>query len=144
MEISKQGIDLIKKFEGFKPYAYLCPAKILTIGYGHTRGVRLGQTCTEAEAEQFLKEDLEIAENEVNKIANEVELTQGQYDSLVSLCFNIGNENFKTSTLYRKVNADPNDPTIKGEFVKWIYCKKKKSKGLTRRRIEEAKIYFNN
>jgi lysozyme len=59
MKTSKQGIDLIKKFEGFKPYAYLCPANILTIGYGHTRGVRLGQTCTEEEAEQFLIEDLE-------------------------------------------------------------------------------------
>ena len=144
MKTSKQGIDFIKSFEKLRLQAYLCEANKLTIGYGHTRGVRLGQTCTEAEAEQFLKEDLEIAEAEVNKVANEVQLTQNQYDSLVSLCFNIGNENFKTSTLYRKVNADPNDPTIKGEFVRWIYCKKKKSKGLTRRRIEEAKIYFNN
>lgn len=142
MKTSKEGVDFIKSFEKLRLQAYLCEANKLTIGYGHTRGVRLGQTCTVAEAEQMLAEDIAIAEKAVNTIKQE--LTQNQYDSLVSLCFNIGNENFKTSTLYRKVNADPNDPTIKGEFVRWIYCKKKKSKGLTRRRIEEAKIYFNN
>lgn len=142
MKTSKAGIDFIKSFEALRLQAYLCEANKLTIGYGHTRNVRLGQTCTVAEAEQMLVEDIAIAEKAVNTISQE--LTQNQYDSLVSLCFNIGNENFKTSTLYRKVNADPNDPTIKGEFTKWVWCKKKKSKGLTRRRIEEAKIYFNN
>lgn len=142
MKTSKEGIDFIKSFEKLRLQAYLCEANKLTIGYGHTRNVKIGQTCTVAEAEQMLAEDIAVAEKAVNTIKQE--LTQNQYDSLVSLCFNIGNENFKTSTLYRKVNADPNDPTIKGEFVRWIYCKKKKSKGLTRRRIEEAKIYFNN
>ena len=143
MEISKQGIDFIKKYEGFKPYAYLCPAKILTIGYGHTRGVRLGQTCTEAEAEQFLKEDLEIAEAEVNKVANEVQLTQGQYDSLVSFIFNLGAGNFRTSTLRKKVLNNPADPTIKAEFGKWVYVNGKVSPGLQRRRLEEIKLYFS-
>ena len=143
MEISKQGIDLIKKFEGFKPYAYLCPANVLTIGYGHTKGVRLGQTCTEAEAEQFLKEDLEIAEAEVNKVASEVELTQGQYDSLVSFTFNLGAKNFQTSTLRRKVLNNPADPAIKAEFGKWVYVKGKVSPGLQRRRLEESKLYFS-
>lgn len=141
MKISKEGIDFIKSFEKLRLQAYLCEANKLTIGYGHTRNVKIGQTCTVAEAEQMLAEDIAIAEKAVNTINQE--LTQNQYDSLVSLCFNIGNENFKTSTLYRKVNTDPNDLTIKGEFVRWIYCNKKKSKGLTRRRIEEAKIYFN-
>jgi lysozyme len=142
MKTSKEGIDFIKSFEKLRLQAYLCEANKLTIGYGHTKNVKIGQTCTVAEAEQMLAEDIAIAEKAVNTIKQE--LTQKQYDSLVSLCFNIGNENFKTSTLYKKVNADPNDPTIKGEFIRWIYCKKKKSKGLTRRRIEEAKIYFNN
>lgn len=142
MKTSKEGIDFIKSFEKLRFQAYLCEANKLTIGYGHTRNVKLGQTCTVAEAEQMLAEDIAIAEKAVNTIKQE--LTQNQYDSLVSLCFNIGNENFKTSTLYKKVNADPNDSTIKGEFVRWVWCKKKKSKGLTRRRIEEAKIYFNN
>lgn len=143
MKISKQGIDLIKKYEGFKPYAYLCPANVLTIGYGHTRGVRLGQTCTEAEAEQFLKEDLEMAEAEVNKIANEVELTQGQYDSLVSFTFNLGAKNFQTSTLRKKVLNNPADPTIKAEFGKWVYVRGKVSPGLQKRRLEESKLYFS-
>lgn len=144
MEISKQGIDLIKKYEGFKPYAYLCPANILTIGYGHTRGVRLGQTCTEAEAEQFLKEDLELAEAEVNKVVDKVDLTQGQYDSLVSFTFNLGAGNFKTSTLRKKVLNNPADPTIMGEFGKWVYVRGKVSLGLQKRRLEESKLYFSN
>lgn len=143
MKISKQGIDLIKKFEGFKPYAYLCPANILTIGHGHTRGVRLGQTCTEAEAEQFLIEDLELAEAEVNKVAEKVDLTQGQFDSLVSFTFNLGAGNFKNSTLRRKVLNNPADPTIMGEFGKWVYVRGKVSPGLQRRRLEESKLYFS-
>lgn len=144
MKISKQGIDLIKKFEGFKPYAYLCPANILTIGYGHTRGVRLGQICTEAEAEQFLIEDLELAEAEVNKVVDKVELTQGQFDSLVSFIFNLGAGNFQNSTLRRKVLNNPADPTIMGEFGKWVYVRGKVSLGLQKRRLEESKLYFSN
>jgi lysozyme len=143
MKISKQGIDLIKKYEGFKPYAYLCPANILTIGYGHTRGVRLGQTCTEAEAEQFLIEDLELAEAEVNKVVDKVDLTQGQFDSLVSFTFNLGAGNFQTSTLRRKVLNNPADPTIMGEFGKWVYVRGKVSQGLQKRRLEESKLYFS-
>ena len=143
MKISKQGIELIKKYEGFKPYAYLCPAKILTIGYGHTGGVRIGQTCTETEAEQFLKEDLEIAEAEVNKVVNEVELTQGQFDSLVSFTFNVGAGNFQTSTLRKKVLNNPADPTIVREFGKWVYFLGKVSLGLQKRRLEESKLYFS-
>lgn len=143
MKISKQGIELIKKYEGFKPYAYLCPAGVVTIGYGHTRGVRLGQTCTEAEAEQFLREDLEIAEAEVNKVANEVKLTQGNFDSLVSFTFNLGARNFNTSTLRKKVLNNPADTTIMGEFGKWVYVKGKISPGLQRRRLEESKLYFS-
>lgn len=143
MKISKQGIKLIKKFEGFKPYTYLCPANILTIGYGHTRGVRLGQTCTEEEAEQFLKEDLELAEAEVNKVAEKVDLTQGQFDSLVSFTFNIGAGNFQTSTLRRKVLNNPADPSIKAEFGKWVYVRGKVNQGLQRRRLEEIRLYFS-
>lgn len=143
MKISKQGIKLIKKFEGFKPYTYLCPANILTIGYGHTRGVRLGQTCTEEEAEQFLKEDLELAEAEVNKVAEKVDLTQGQFDSLVSFTFNIGAGNFQTSTLRRKVLNNPADPSIKAEFGKWVYVRGKVNQGLQRRRLEESRLYFS-
>lgn len=143
MKISKQGIELIKKYEGFKPYAYLCPAGVVTIGYGHTKGVRLGQTCTEAEAEQFLREDLEIAEAEVNKVVDQVKLTQGQFDSLVSFTFNLGANNFKTSTLRKKVLNDLTDTTIMGEFGKWVYVKGKISPGLQRRRLEESKLYFS-
>lgn len=143
MKISKQGIKLIKKFEGFKPYTYLCPANILTIGYGHTRGVRLGQTCTEEEADQFLKEDLELAEAEVNKVAEKVDLTQGQFDSLVSFTFNLGARNFQTSTLRRKVLNNPADPSIKAEFGKWVYVRGKVNQGLQRRRLEESRLYLS-
>lgn len=139
MKISKQGIDLIKKYEGFKPYAYLCPAKILTIGYGHTRGVRLGQTCTEAEAEQFLKEDLEIAEIELNKMQG---LSQNQFDALASFIFNLGVRNFQKSTLRTEILRGSNEAEIRSEFGRWIYAGGKISKGLQARRKAEADLFF--
>lgn len=140
MKTSKAGINFIKKFEGFRASAYLCPAKVLTIGYGHTKGVRLGQVCTEAEAEEFLKEDLEIAETEINKLGT---LPQHRFDALVSFAFNVGVNNYRTSTLKYKVLRNPDDPTIKNEFGRWIYAGGKMSAGLQRRRLEEARMYFN-
>lgn len=140
MKTSKVGINFIKKFEGFRASAYLCPAKVLTIGYGHTKGVTPNQVCTKEEAEQFLKEDLEIAEIEINKLGA---LPQHRFDALVSFAFNVGINNYKNSTLKYKVLCNPDDPTIKNEFGRWIYAGGNISAGLQRRRLEEARMYFN-
>lgn len=92
LKISQKGIDLIKQFEGCKLKAYKCPAGVVTIGYGHTKGVQMGDVITQEQAEQFLKDDLIEIEYEVNKRAGywAVQLTQHQYDALVSFAFNAG------------------------------------------------------
>lgn len=141
MKTSKKGIEFIKSFEKFMPSTYLCQSNILTIGWGHTKNVRINQTCTQAEAEEWLQEDIAEVEAEINRI--EQPLTQNQYDALVSLCFNIGVTAFRHSTLRKKLELNPNDATIKQEFGRWIYSKKKVSKGLQRRRLQEVNIYFS-
>ena len=66
--INKAGLDLVKHFEGFRAQAYICPAGVWTIGYGHTSGVSSGQRVTEQEAEQLLHEDLADAQAAVEKV----------------------------------------------------------------------------
>ena len=140
MKVSKKGIDLIKKFEGYKASPYICPAGVLTIGHGHTKNVKFGDVCSVTQAEQYLLEDLEIAEAELNKIPN---LSQQQFDALASFIFNVGIRNFQTSTLRKKVLADMNDLSIRYEFNRWCIAGGKVSKGLERRRLEEANLYFS-
>ena len=140
MKVSKKGIDLIKKFEGYKASPYICPAGVLTIGHGHTKNVKFGDVCSVTQAEQYLLEDLEIAEAELNKIPN---LSQQQFDALASFIFNVGIRNFQTSTLRKKVLADMNDLSIRYEFTRWCIAGGKVSKGLERRRLEEANLYFS-
>ena len=82
MITGSEGLSLIKRFEGLYLESYLCPAKVWTIGYGHTKGVVKGQKITEEEAEDFLKKDLAAAEKTVNSL--NVQLTQNQFDNLVS------------------------------------------------------------
>jgi lysozyme len=139
MKTSKKGIDLIKKFEGFRANPYICPAGILTIGYGHTNNVRLGDFCSEMQAEQFLKEDLQIAETELNKMQD---LNQNQFDALASFIFNLGVRNFQKSTLRTEILKGSNEAVIRSEFGRWVYAGGKVSKGLQARRKAEADLFF--
>lgn len=141
MKITKEGINLIKKFEGLRLEAYLCPAGVWTIGYGHTKGVKKGQVITQLEADNLLKEDLSSFEKGVTSLIKS-NINQNQFDSLVSFAFNLGLANLKSSTLLKKVNANPNDRTIVDEFLKWVYAKKVFLEGLHRRRQAEANLYF--
>lgn len=145
--IDKAGIDLIKYFEGFRSKPYLCPSSVATIGYGSTR-MPNGQKVTlmdreisEAEAESFLQHDLKYFESAVDALATDL-VNQNQFSALVSFCYNVGQENLKSSTLLKKVNKDPNDPSIKEEFKKWVYGKGVKLEGLVTRRAAEAALYF--
>lgn len=140
MRISDEGLALIKSFEGLRLNAYLCPAKVWTIGYGHTQGVEKGQTITEIEAENLLKDDLSGFEKAVKKC--NLELNQNQFDALVSFTFNVGAGNLSKSTLLKKAKNDPLDPTIREEFMKWNKAKGETLAGLTRRRKAEANLYF--
>jgi lysozyme len=143
---SAAGLALIKRYEGLKLKAYLCPASVVTIGYGSTRypdGRRVMLTdklTNEAEATQLLLSTLNQYETVVNK--NLPNINQCQFDSLVSLCYNIGGASLAKSTLVRKAKVSPNDPSILDEFMRWNKAGGKVLAGLTTRRAEEAKLYF--
>ena len=140
MKTSDKGIDLIKKHEGFRSKAYRCSANVLTIGFGHTLNVKSTDVIDKAQAESFLRQDVEFAEKEVNK--HNLNINQNKFDALVSFVFNLGVGNFARSTLLRKIKSNANDPTIRKEFERWIYAGGKVLNGLVRRRREEADLYF--
>ena len=141
MKTSSKGINLIKKYEGFRSKAYLCPARIWTIGYGHTSGVKSGDVITEAQGEEYLRADLKEAENVIN--SHNLELNQNQFDALVSFVFNLGPGNFNRSTLLKLIKGSRYDVRIKAEFRKWVYGGGKVLNGLVKRRKEEAELYFS-
>lgn len=140
MNISKNGIDFIKKEEGLVLNAYLCPANVWTIGYGHTNGVKKGDKVTEEQAEDFLVNDLLYSERIVNKMVK-VKLNQNQYDALVSFVFNVGSGNFINSTLLKKLNAGANSDEICVELRRWIFSKGRKLPVLVARRQRECELY---
>lgn len=139
MKSSQNCVDVIKHYEGFRSYAYLCPAKVWTIGYGHTEGVKKGMTITESEAEKLLFKDLVIYENIVKKYVK-VPLTQYQFDALVSFVYNLGEGNFKSSTLLKKLNAGDFN-AVPSQFLRWTYAGGVELPGLVKRRKTEAKLF---
>lgn len=139
--MTKKGIDLIKKFEGCKLTAYRCPAGIWTIGYGHTNGVYQGQTITQYEADKMLENDVVKFEMGVRNLVGN--LPDNKIDALTSFAFNLGLGAFQGSTLCKKVKANPNDLTIRNEFMKWVNAGGKRLQGLVNRRQAEADLYFS-
>lgn len=95
--------DFVKQFEGRELKAYRCSAGVLTIGYGHTKGVKEGDEISPAEAEQLLVEDLAAIADDLNRLVN-VPVSEGQYIALLSLAFNIGATALKKSTLLFHLN----------------------------------------
>ena len=142
MKTSPKGIALIKEFEGLRLKAYKCPGGVWTIGYGHTADVKPGMVITEAQAEEYLKADLIAFERYLNGLG--LALNQNQFDALVSFIYNVGTGNFSSSTLLRKVRANPQDNSIMDEFLRWVYSKGRVLPGLQRRRLREMKLYFSN
>ena len=139
MHISAEGMALIKKFEGCELDSYRCSANVATIGYGHTKGVSDGDTCTQEEADQMLAEDLEEFENYVDRYV-EVDLTQNQRDALIAWTFNLGPTNLKSSTLLKELNAG-NYEKVPSEMKRWNKAGGKVLNGLTRRREAEALLF---
>lgn len=144
MKTSNNGIELIKRFEGYRSQAYKCPAGVWTCGYGHTSGVSRDTVCTESIATEWLKKDVSFAEDAVNRELPQ--LSQSQFDALVSFVFNLGSSAFRGSTLCRLARIDPYDPRIRAEFGKWVNIRQAgklvPSEGLRRRRSAEAEMYF--
>jgi lysozyme len=141
MKISQKGIDLIKDFEGYSERVYLCAGGKYTIGYGHTRGVEPGDTCTREQAEKYLREDLRDAEESVQALIT-VPLTQNQFDALVSLVYNIGAGNFYDSTIRKVINLKISDINeYRKAWMMWVKSRGKVLKGLVRRREAEFKLF---
>lgn len=139
MKISAEGVALIMKFEGCELESYRCSADVPTIGYGHTRDVSDGDTCTQEEADQMLVDDLEEFENYVNDIV-ETELTQNEFDALVSWTFNLGPTNLRSSTLLKRLLAD--DKTdVPYQIRRWNKAGGQVLDGLVRRREAEALLF---
>ena len=140
MNLGPQGTALIKSFEKCSLSAYLpTPDDVPTIGYGHTREVSMGDTCTQAQADAWFLEDVAWAEECVNAHVTGV-LTQNEFDACVSLCFNIGCAAFTGSTLLKLLNGHNFDSAAL-EFEKWNKQHGKVLAGLTRRREAEAKLF---
>ena len=147
-KVSNKGLDIIKKYEGFSSKPYLCPSKVITIGYGSTyyedgSKVKLTDSpITQERATELLEALLVSFERAVDSYCIDT-LNQNQFDAIVSFAYNCGVGNLKSSTLLRKVNVNPNNPTIKDEFLKWTKGGGKTLSGLVRRRTEEAQLYFS-
>lgn len=143
MKASLKALAIIKQFEGLKLTAYLCPAQVLTIGIGTTvypSGIKVksGDTCTVEEANDYLLNDLRKFERFID-----IELPQNKYDAVLSFIYNLGPGAWNGSTLKKKIKANPDDPAIRAEFLKWNKAGGKVLAGLTKRREAEADLYFS-
>ena len=142
MKASVDAYELIKQFEGLRLEAYLCPAGIWTIGYGHTSGVSPNSFITIQEADEYLHRDVAAIEMQLNKL--NLSLRQCQWDAIVSFVFNVGIGNFKASTLLAKIRINPDDNSTIDEFLRWVYANGKVMRGLQKRRLTEMKLYFSD
>lgn len=139
---SKRCIDMIKDFEKLRLKSYLCAGKVWTIGYGHTENVRRGMKISRYDAERLLQQDLVEFQRALKKHIR-VPLTQNQYDALLSFIFNIGEEQFASSTLLKQLNSGQYDLAA-NELLRWKYSKKKVLAGLVKRRSQERELFLEN
>lgn len=152
--VNKACIDLIKDFEGLSLKAYhdtIDPVGVDTIGYGTIqyppdymggRRVKVGDPdITGEQAVSFLMWEANLKANLIDPLLRD-DLTPNQFAALISFAYNLGEGSLKQSTLRKKVNANPTEPTIAQEFEKWSYANGVKLNGLVRRRKMEAKLYF--
>ena len=139
LKTSQEGISLIKSFEGCELTAYRCSADVPTIGYGHTAGVSDGDTCTQAEAETMLAEDLVEFEDYVKNYV-ESELQQNEFDALVAWTYNLGPANLKESTMLKELNSG-NFEEVPRQMKRWNRAGGEVLDGLIRRREAESRLF---
>lgn len=148
MKLDSNGYKLIQGFEGLKLSAYKDSAGIPTIGYGNITyengvKVKMGDKITQDRADKLFQYFADKFASQVSPLIKKT-ITQNQFNAMVSLAYNIGIGAFSKSTLLKKVNVNPNDPTIKDEFMKWKLAGGKVIQGLLNRRAKEAELYFKN
>ena len=139
MKISQEGIALIKKFEGCELEAYKCAAGVLTIGYGHTKGVTEGMQITKAQADEMLVEELATYETYVSDAVDN-QLDQCMFDALVSWTYNLGPTNLLSSTMLKVLNAGEYDE-VPAQLKRWNKASGKVLEGLIRRREAESLLF---
>ena len=136
MRTSQNGINLIKQLEGCRLTAYKCSAGVPTIGYGHTAGVKMGQTISQVQAESYLKDDLMKYETKVMKYYDKYRFNQNEFDALVSFAYNVGSIDQLTAggTRSRKVIAE--------KMLSYCKASGKTNTGLLRRRQKERALFL--
>lgn len=143
MIVSKKGLDLIKRFEGCVLKAYPDPAtggEPITIGFGHTGGIKLGTVWTQAQANDALADDACKFSDGVLKLLDGSPVTQCQLDALTSFSYNVGLGNLKASTLL-KLHKAGDYAGAKAQFGKWVNANGSRMNGLVKRRAAEASLY---
>lgn len=144
--VSEKGLKLIKEFEGCKLKAYRCPAGVWTIGYGWTQGVKPGMVWTMQKAEEMLVEGVKPYAATVAKAIGKASTTQGEFDALVSFCYNAGEGNFKKSSML-KFHVRGLKSMAANAFLRWTKARVRGKmvtlKGLVRRREAERALYLS-
>jgi lysozyme len=139
VNVSERGLDLIRDFEKCRLKAYRDSGGTWTIGYGHTAGVRKGDTITQAQADAFLKADAAATVHAVNGMVK-VPVSQCQFDALVDFAFNCGANALMHSTLLKKLNAGDYDGAA-AEFLRWDHDNGQQVAGLTKRRTADKTLF---
>jgi lysozyme len=142
---SKECLELIEHFEGFYPQAYLDPVGIPTIGIGTIKypngeKVKLGESCTREQAFDWLMWELSEKTSEVNEMVK-AEITQAQFDALLSFAYNCGTNALRNSTLLKKLNAGDYNGAA-DQFLRWDKAGGASLPGLTRRRKAEREMFL--
>ena len=133
-------LQKVMEMEGCRLEAYQDAAGVPTIGYGHTKNVRMGDRISEYWAKEMLREDIEEAEWLVKELG--VAKTEGQLDALVSFVFNLGINRLKESTLLEIIRKGGSKAAITREFKRWVYADGKRMPGLVKRREWESRRFF--
>ena len=136
MKINEKGLDIIKYFEGCRLHAYKCPAGVLTIGYGHTRGVKQGDTITQEQAEEYLKEDLKVFERHVMSFNDKYNWSNNEFSALVSFSFNVG------SIAGLTARGTRSKAEIADKMLLYDHANGKRLSGLGARREKERELFL--
>lgn len=139
----KQAANLIKAAEGCRLNAYKCPAGIWTIGYGHTKGVKEGDTWTQAQADKALEQDIETYLKAVLIACPSLEHYPNRLAACISLAYNIGTGAFASSSVARYIRRGEYRAAADA-FLLWVYAGKQKLPGLVTRRQREREVFLQD
>lgn len=147
MRLTEEGVSLIKSSEAWRSEPYMDGGGVATIGYGFTHYPD-GSKVSMKDKPLTTAQGMNIFNQLIGKFTSQITplikviLTDNQFSAVVDLAYNIGVGAFKNSTLLKKINVNPNDPTIRAEFLRWNKDNGKEIQGLTNRRVKEANLYF--